>query len=46
MTTDPAIISSHIAVCRPIGHDPPDVRLVKIDSPMVRGTSLVMVCVL
>jgi hypothetical protein len=56
MTTDPAIISSHIAVWRPIGHDPPHARLVKIDSATVRKTSdgarardratLVMICVL
>ena len=39
MTTDPAIISSHIAVWRPIGHDPPQARLVKIDSATVRETS-------
>src|SRR5436190_8794746 len=53
-TTDPAIISSHIASWRPIGHDPAHGRLVRIDSPRIRETSdgarahdratLVMVC--
>src|SRR5262245_3439627 len=55
-TTEPAIISSHIAVWRPIGHDAPNPRLVNIDSATVRDTSdgarahdcatLVMTCVL
>src|SRR5580765_5344346 len=54
-TTDPAIISSHTANWRPIGHDPAHGRLVNIDSPMIRETAdgarahdratLVMVCV-
>src|SRR5262249_3137001 len=52
-TTDPAIISSHIAVWRPIGHDPPHARLVKIDSATTSDgaraherATLVMICVL
>src|SRR5262245_34866237 len=50
-TTDPAIISSHIAVWRPIGHDPPHARLVKIDSATTSDgaraherATLVMIC--
>jgi hypothetical protein len=54
-TTDPAMISSHIANWRPIGHDPAHGRLVNIDSAMIREpadrarahdrATLVMVCV-
>jgi hypothetical protein len=35
----PRIISSHSAIWRPIGQRPSHVRLVKIDSPMVREYS-------